>query len=306
MGATEGDGGLLDQVKGLAEPVDYFHGLDWEGLCLPRNILSFSRRHPSHEVAGWSGISAESGRYDQHARFVLLLVLDGPGGVGVETEVWRLAPGDGILMFPHQVHYYMELPKSFCWLFVTFEMPREGWAGLGALRDQPRQVSGACRAELRHFLAAYERDHSPEGILQTSVALGRVLMSFAQGRPLEARGTDGGMLAKVREFVFSHLDGKLSVDTIATEVGCSGSYLRERFREDAGISLGHFVRSVRLVRATHLLQDGKQGVGDIARDCGFGSFTTFSRAFSQVYGMSPSEYRKLSLRSPLPKVPVKG
>ena len=73
---------------------------------------------------------------------------------------------------------------------------------------------------------------------------------------------------------------------------CSGSYLRERFRDEAGVSLGHFVRSVRLLRATHLLQDSDDGVGEIAKKCGFGSFTTFSRAFSQVYGMSPSEYRK--------------
>ena len=58
------------------------------------------------------------------------------------------------------------------------------------------------------------------------------------------------------------------------------------------MSLGHFVRSVRLVQATHLLRRGTLGVGEIAKECGFGSFTTFSRAFSRVYGMSPSEYRK--------------
>ncbi|MDA0766602.1 MAG: AraC family transcriptional regulator [Verrucomicrobia bacterium] len=292
MSHNEGD--LLKAVGSLDEPDDYFTGIDWGGLCLPRNILCFSRQHQAHETEGWSGISAQSGRYDQHSRFVLLVGLDGAGRVGVETEVWRFERGEGILMFPHQVHYYMDLPERFCWLYVTFEMDGEGRDVLGDLRDRPRTVSAACQEQLTKFLRTYEGGGGAENALRASVDLGHVLEEFAKGSVLKAVGAGAGTVSKVREFVFGHLGADLSVDAIANEMGCSGSYLRERFREESGISLGHFVRSVRLVRATHLLREGTQGVGEIAMECGFGSFTTFSRAFSQVYGMSPSEYRKTS------------
>tara|TARA_B100000809_G_scaffold154780_1_gene152075 strand:+ start:347 stop:751 length:405 start_codon:yes stop_codon:yes gene_type:complete len=119
------DGELIKWVKAIAEPGDYFKGIDWGSLCLPRNILCFSRQCQRDENEGWSGISAQSGRYDQHSRFVLLVILDGAGRVGVETELWQFDEGEGVLMFPHQAHYYMELPKDFCWLFVTFEMDGE-------------------------------------------------------------------------------------------------------------------------------------------------------------------------------------
>lgn len=283
---------LLNTVRGLVEPENYFKGIDWESLLLPRNILCFSRKHQTPETEGWGGISATSGRFDQHSRFVLLLALEGPGRVGVETDVWRFAPGEGILMFPHQAHYYMDLAKSFCWLFVTFEIDSDGQGALEGLRDRPRAMTDACRAQLGKFLSSYQKGSTASRALEASVHLGHVLEEFAAGSPLDAIIAPAGTVAKVREFVFGHLGADLSVDAIATEIGCSGSYLREKFREEAGISLGHFVRSVRLVRSTHLLRQGGTGVGEIAQECGFGSFTTFSRAFSQVYGMSPSDYRK--------------
>jgi len=284
--------GLVEQVGKLTAPEDYFKGVDRRDLLLPREVLCFARKRQTHDVDGWEGISTKSGRYDQHSRFVLLVALEGTGSVGVETDVWELKEGDAILMFPHQVHYYMELPDEFCWLFVTFELERESWGGIEDLRDQPRRTTEATRDLLEALLKTYHAARDGEGGLVVSVGLGKVLRALHAGEKLEPGKGKGGLVARVREFVFQHLDGDLSVNAIAAEVDCSGSYLRERFREEAGVSLGHFVRSVRLLRATHLLQEGNDGVGEIAKKCGFGSFTTFSRAFSQVYGMSPSEYRK--------------
>ena len=138
------DGGeqeFLARVRALPEPENYFEGIDWDSLCLPRNILCFSRQVEGGEGRDWSGISTSTGRYDQHSRFVLLLALEGAGRVGVEREVWPFAGGDGILMFPHQVHYYMDLAERFCWLFVTFELDRDARAVLEPLRDAPRRIS---------------------------------------------------------------------------------------------------------------------------------------------------------------------
>lgn len=291
---TRSDGEIVEGVRALPVPQDYFVGVDWGGMVLPRNVLCFSRVRQSHEIRGWEGISAVSGRYDQHARFVLLVLLEGAGRVGVETEVWGLQPGQAIVMFPHQVHYYMELPDEFCWLFVTFELERDGRKQLEDLRNRPRMVSEAAHGLLGQVLGAYREAVAEEDALEVSVLLGKLLGELTAGEPLERGTEEAGLVTRAREFVFGHLDGDLSVTAIAEEMECSGSYLRERFREEAGVSLGHFVRSVRLVRATHLLGETEEGVGTIARSCGFGAFTTFSRAFSQVYGMSPSEYRKVA------------
>ena len=95
------DGGeqeFLARVRALPEPENYFEGIDWDSLCLPRNILCFSRQVEGGEGRDWSGISTSTGRYDQHSRFVLLLALEGAGRVGVEREVWpsRVSHADSL------------------------------------------------------------------------------------------------------------------------------------------------------------------------------------------------------------------
>jgi len=90
----------------------------------------------------------------------------------------------------------------------------------------------------------------------------------------------------------ANLEGDLANPILAQEMKVSESYLRAVFREETGVSLGHFVRSARLVRAAYLFDEGEKGVSDVADECGFQSVTSFTRAFRRMYEMTPSEYRK--------------
>lgn len=285
---------LKKAAEGLATPADYFKGYDWSEGLLPKNVLCFARLRQSHDVAGWEAISARTGRYDQHSRFVLLYLAEGEGDVGIETETWHLQPGDAVLLFPHQVHYYLSLPEKFCWLYTTFDLAKKHWGELGDLRGSPRRLGSCALSAMRDFMEAYGNVQSREEIFGMCQKLRGILEKISFGEKITAFSQQEGIGSRVREYVFNHIEDDLAVSALAEKMDCSGSYLRERFREEVGVSLGHFVRSVRLVHATHLLREGIHGVGEISLKCGFNSFSSFSRAFARVYGMSPSEYRKVS------------
>jgi AraC-like DNA-binding protein len=51
-----------------------------------------------------------------------------------------------------------------------------------------------------------------------------------------------------------------------------------------------FIRSIRLHRAAHMLQEGNMTVTDIAEHTGFGSTSYFSKCFQKEFGCKPSEY----------------
>lgn len=288
-------------AQSLADPQDYFAGKDWSRLILPNEVLCFLRSKQSEED-GWGAISTNSKRYDQHRRFVLLVALDGAGQVGVETSLWNLAPSEALVMFPHQAHYYSELAEQFSWLFVTFDLPLAFWPEIQELRDSPRHLSGETLAKLSLFLKTWSDAMSAQGALEASRVLGEILLSLVTEKRLQSLGQETDLVRKIRERVESNLREDLSVKALADYLGVSGSYLREQFREGAGVSLGHFVRSVRLMQATRLLRDSSISVREVAEQSGFGSFTAFSRAFGQVYGTSPSVYRK-SVARPMDSVP---
>lgn len=282
---------LIDVAQGLGQPKDYFSGLDWGGEILPREIVSFCRMAQDHRTSGWDGISAKAGRYDQHSRYVFLVSLEGDGSMGVETNSRQIHEGEAHLLFPHQIHYYIDLPEQFTWLYVTFELEGPARQILELWREGGRKIGPEAQELLLDFLSKYEESDG----LGASIVLGKVFEAMESAPPAMNRAEpDADLVAQIKKHVMENLEGDLAMPALSKAMGVSESYLRAVFREGAGVSLGNFVRSVRLVRATYLLEQGELDLGVIAERTGFGSLTSFTRAFRRMYEMTPSSYRKRS------------
>ena len=282
---------LIETARNLPQPDDYFSGLDWGGEILPREIVSFCRMAQDHRTSGWDGISAKAGRYDQHSRYVLLISLEGDGSMGVETNTRQIHEGEAHLLFPHQIHYYIDLPKKFTWLYVTFDLEGPARQILELWRSGGRKMSEQTKGLLVKFLAEFQKQDG----LKASITLGKVFEAMETAEPARNKAEpDAGLVAQIKKHVMENLEGDLAMPALSTVMGVSESYLRAVFRDGAGVSLGNFVRSVRLVRATYLLEQGVLDLGVIAERTGFGSLTSFTRAFRRMYEMTPSSYRKRS------------
>ena len=84
----------------------------------------------------------------------------------------------------------------------------------------------------------------------------------------------------------------ISIDDVATHAGFSTDYFNRIFFAHTGFNIMEYVRFCRLKKAAHLLRITNNDILDIALDCGYEAHESFSRAFKNQYGMSPSEYRK--------------
>jgi AraC-like DNA-binding protein/quercetin dioxygenase-like cupin family protein len=282
-----------DVARRFDSPTDYFRGLRWQKSFVPDNILCFHREHQVHELSGWEGISEKSGKYDQHGRFVLLVCLEGGGSIGVEKNAHQLAQGDSLLIFPHQLHYYLKIPKEFCWLYVTFELPREATEPIELLRDIPRPMNQDCILLLREFMGAYYRSGSTWE-LGIALILRNLLLKLVQQSPHPPQDEpDGSMIVKnAKTFIYNHLDVNFSIADIAREVGFSESYLRARFKDETGISLWQFILAAKVSHAANLLRSTSSKIGEISKACGFDSQLSFARAFKRAFGYSPRQYRQ--------------
>jgi len=99
-------------------------------------------------------------------------------------------------------------------------------------------------------------------------------------------------ILKVMLHIGSHLDGDLSLEAMA-RLSCFSPYHFHRiFREQAGEPLARYVRRLRLERAAGRLKQTRLGVLEIALEAGFEAHESFSRGFRDMFGVSPSDYRK--------------
>lgn len=84
---------------------------------------------------------------------------------------------------------------------------------------------------------------------------------------------------------------------IAAELGLSTSHFRFLFKEATGQPFHKYLVGMRLERARELLVDHAIPVTDVAEAVGFSGLSHFSRAFTQRFGVSPSQIRKVAARN---------
>lgn len=86
-------------------------------------------------------------------------------------------------------------------------------------------------------------------------------------------------------------EGRISVQALTTEIGCSRRHLVSRFREQIGLTPKLAARVLRFQRAARVLErrNGDRLL-DVARDCGYYDQAHFNRDFKHFSGSTPTEF----------------
>jgi AraC family transcriptional regulator len=118
--------------------------------------------------------------------------------------------------------------------------------------------------------------------------VGRILRSRAPGRE------DGvpRWLSRVRDRLHDEPGAGLAIGALAAEAGVRADHLGRRFREVYGMTVGTYLRRIRLERAAAALIDPAQRLSEIALRAGFADQAHFTREFKRAFGVPPGAYRR--------------
>lgn len=272
----------------LREPADYFAGQGGEPWCWPRNLIAFARR-------ARRDLQRRTFESRLHTRYVLVVNLATAGTLNLDSTPYRLQPGECHLIFPHQLHTFHDVEQEeILWLFLTFELPDE--TPLRVLRQATLKVDNEMQKLLEDFLSAYRRKTASLHRLQSS--LSEILLCLVESaarndvKKVPPTRTDSRLLESVHHHHAHTLPDALTVQDLAVHLGLSESRLRARFRETFGFSLGEYLRHLRLQEAVAMMRHSQASLTEIALSCGFGSSSSFSRAFAAWAGTSPRSFRR--------------
>ena len=87
-------------------------------------------------------------------------------------------------------------------------------------------------------------------------------------------------------------DEDLTLCSLPHKLGYSEFYTTRKFREISGVQFRDYLRYRKLAFALKEVRDSKKSLLEIALNYGFSSHEAFTRAFKEIYGVTPSEYRK--------------
>ncbi|UTH76421.1 GyrI-like domain-containing protein [Chromobacterium sp. IIBBL 290-4] len=99
--------------------------------------------------------------------------------------------------------------------------------------------------------------------------------------------------ARVLDYIDRHLAEPLDIERLSAVAHFSRFHFHRQFSAYCGVSAARYILLQRLRRASFRLAfQPTQRIIDIAQDCGFDNPESFSRAFRQVFGQSPSGFRR--------------
>ena len=98
-------------------------------------------------------------------------------------------------------------------------------------------------------------------------------------------------LRNILEFCTANYSEELSLEYVAEHLHLSRFHISRLFNQKLGLSFSDYVNKLRVRESLDLLRDPDKKIADISEEVGFGSIRTYNRAFKEIHGKTPVEYR---------------
>ncbi len=231
-----------------------------------------------------------------HKEVEIIYVLRGECTAHADRVCVPLREGDLFVAFPNQIHYYEACPAGE--YYVGILTPDILYALKDVLYDHtPKQ--NVVSLEENEFLKQIILDTlNKTGEYRRTRIAGdfHLLMSAVLTHLSLAPRThaDNATLKAVLEYCAEHYASPLTLEEVSSALHISRYHLSHMMSSKLGMGFNTYINTLRVNHACDLLSESDKKTADISEDVGFGSIRSFNRAFQQVMGMSPLQYRALA------------
>lgn len=97
-------------------------------------------------------------------------------------------------------------------------------------------------------------------------------------------------------FIHENYHKPLDLAMVSNHVSLNYAYFSNLFKKNVGKGFAEYLRDVRLDKARRLLAETEYKIIEITPLVGYESYKSFTRAFREVMGMQPTEYRQMIRR----------
>lgn len=252
--------------------------------------------------------------FHYHDFHKIILFLDGDIDYVIEGKTYHLAARDIVFVSAGEIHRPIFLPSQAAYERIVIYVAPDFLSRWQAQGREPVDlarcfVQARQTASVMHQAPGTNHDllFHMERLEKASRAEG-----FASGLYMEVlfiefmillnRSLDDHELAgldnasydpkiqNILAYINQHLAETLSVDALAAHAYMSKFYLMRKFKADTGYGIHQYIRSKRLLLARDLLKTDLP-ITQISAEVGFADYSTFSRAFKEMFQCSPREYR---------------
>ena len=240
--------------------------------------------------------------------YELICILEGFSDLSKNGKIHRAQKGDLLLLEPFAV-YSADCSESerFRYIYLHFDvrpyyMEQEFQALLGDEKGFIRHYdwNGKIAAMLESLV--WQREVPPPGFSRmVQMALVHALIRIMQDSAKDWQATyqrlqhntqQMDLISQAIDRVRKQISQPVRVHELAEALGASESTLNRAFNQVLGCSPGRYFMKMKVRQADEWLLTTDRTVEDIASSLGFSSLFHLSRAYKELFGVSPTQARK--------------
>ena len=226
--------------------------------------------------------------------YQLVYTEDGAGMLKTEGGTYRLTKGRFFLIDCRKEHYfYADSPNGWEYSMIHFDGKDVPFLFGKAVQKGACFDDAACpeaKASLRR-LFSLAAEYPENFDLKAHALLTELLTALAGSNPQEKAGVPA-WLSDVLAYIVENYNRKLNLETLARMCYLSESRFSHKFRQEMGVSPIEYQYRLRISRAAELLKATDSTVKEVSLAVGFQDEAYFHTRFRNMYGKTPTQYRK--------------
>ena len=217
-----------------------------------------------------------------------------------DTITYNIRSGQGFLLFPGQISTYIadkEKPWEYAWIEFDGLRVKEMLDIAGFSLDNPiyhaviKEYQESMMNEMLHI--ANHSNETPFHLIgHLYIFLDALTRSVSSVRLSSSGKLSEYYIREAINYIEQNFPFDISIEDIASHCGINRSYFGKIFHESVGKTPQHFLISYRMMKAAELLKMTDLSISDVGNAVGYPNQLHFSRAFKNIYGVSPKNWRQ--------------
>ena len=216
-----------------------------------------------------------------------------------ELITYQVKSGQGFMLFPHQICTYIadhEIPWEYVWVEFDGLRVKESIDSAGLTQNNPiyrsrhKNIAETMKSELLYLVN--HKDESPFHLIgHLYLFIDSLIRSSSSTQIGSGNSLRDFYIKEAFSFIEQNFQNDISIEDIAACCGLNRSYFGKIFHQNMGKTPQEFLMSYRMTKATELLKLTELSIADVGNAVGYPNQLHFSRAFKNIYGLSPRQVR---------------
>ena len=227
-----------------------------------------------------------------HKHIELIYVFKGGQHMNIDGETYEVKAGQAAVVFPDLVHHYYRndiRPADGVLVICHPRMLGGIFPDISNSRPESPIIADVDEATAYAFEQIADCISFSEKLGWSLVIISKLLKKIKINKdkhmPIES------LTEKMIQYIALNFKQDISLDTLAEEFSVSKYYISHIFSNRIRINFRSYLALLRTEYAAGLIRTTNDSITNICLSAGFASQRTFNRAFKQIYGVTPREYK---------------